>query len=475
MDAASDFVKELFRRSDRYEVIDLVGQGGMGQVYKAIDRELDEVVALKVLKPRLSSDAAVIARFKQEIKLTRTIKHKNVARIFDLGEIGGFKFISMEYIDGYSLKDVLLSQGQLPIPRALHLYRQVLEGVAAAHDEGIIHRDIKPQNIMVSRDDGAYVLDFGIARSLESEDLFQRGLMMGSPAYMSTEQALRKEVDHRSDVYSLGVLLFELLTGSPPFRAFSVAAAAMKHVTDDAPDPRTLRPDAPEWLAHLVLRCLEKAPENRPQRVRDMLAEIAANADPSVTLVGGRVPAASGLRVVAHALAAHAPAAHAQLLDGPAPATSEQLLDADAPAASVLPDAVAGGRSVAVAPARHRALIAEADPESARLIRLKLESLGLHVDQVPDGVAAVDRTVHGRYDIVLLAKDLPRMDGLEAARVLRNYLTKQVMPAVPIYLLIPAGRSDQQTLAFDSGATDVLSKPVNGAALARMVRSLLRL
>src|SRR6185436_9157874 len=140
-----DFTKQLFRKSDRYEVIDQIGQGGMGQVYKAIDRELDEVVALKLLKPKLSSDPIVIARFKQEIKLTRRIKHKNEARIFDLGEVGGFKFISMEYIDGKTLKDLLLSRGPLTLDLAIHIYKQVLEGVGAAHEEGIVHRDIKPQ------------------------------------------------------------------------------------------------------------------------------------------------------------------------------------------------------------------------------------------------------------------------------------------------------------------------------------------
>lgn len=438
MDSNADFVKQLFRKSERYEVIDLVGQGGMGQVYKAIDRELDEVVALKLLKPKLSSDPVVISRFKQEIKLTRKIKHKNVARIFDLGEVGGFKFISMEYIDGKSLKDLILSGGQLSIPLAMHVWRQVLEGVAAAHDEGIVHRDIKPQNIMVSRDYTAFVLDFGIARSLDSEDLFQKGVLIGSPAYMSTEQALRKEIDHRSDIYSLGVLLFELLTGQTPFRAHSLVAAANKHVTETPPDPRTIRPEIPEWMAKLILRCLEKDPAARWQTVREMIAEVSSRD------TGALAPAAERG-------GARGPAAR--------PGT--------APAVATLP-------VEALPPPRERpqALVAEADPETARLVRAKLESLGIDVEQVPDGVAAVDRAVAGRFDLILLGTDLPRLDGIEATRILKNYAATR---DVPIMMLVPSGRSDQETFAFDSGAADVIVKPVNALALAKKTRSILEL
>lgn len=438
MDASVDFTKQLFRKSDRYEVIDQIGQGGMGQVYKAIDRELDEVVALKLLKPKLSSDPVVIARFKQEIKLTRRIKHKNVARIFDLGEVGGFKFISMEYIDGKTLKDLLLSRGHLSLPLALHIYRQVLEGVAAAHDEGIVHRDIKPQNIMVSRDYTAYVLDFGIARSLESEDLFAVGVLVGSPAYMSTEQVLRKEIDHRSDIYSLAVLLFELVTGQTPFQARSLVAAANKHVTETPPDPRTIRPDLPEWVARLILKCLEKDPIARFQSVREMLDEIAVHeADVSDTLGGG-------------ASAAVAPAPEA------APAGSIGVPPEDRPPAKERP----------------QVLLGEIDPETARVIRGKLEALGIDVEQVPDGVAAVDRAVSGRFDLIVLGSDLPRLDGIEATRILKNYAATR---DIPVMLLIPGGRSDQESFAYDSGAVDVIPKPVNASSLAMKTRAILSL
>ena len=443
METATDFVRELFRKSDRYEVMDLIGQGGMGQVYKAIDRELDEVVALKVLKPKLSSDSGIIARFKQEIKLTRKIKHKNVARIFDLGEVGGFKFISMEYIDGKSLKDLLLSRGQLSLPLALHVFRQVLEGVSAAHEEGIVHRDIKPQNIMVSRDFTAYVLDFGIARSLESEDLFQVGVLVGSPAYMSTEQALRKEIDHRSDLYSLGVLLFELLTGRPPFQARSVVAAANKHVTEKPPDPRTIRTDIPEWVSTMILRCMEKDPALRYQSCRAMLDEIARFATPIDTTLESSAP----VRKVAPA----EPVDAAIYETGPIGVPAEDL-----------------------PPTRERplVLIGEADPETARLLRAKLEALGIDVEQVPDGVAAVDRAVAGRFDLIVLGADLPRLDGIEATRILKNYAATR---NVPVMMLVLPGRSDQETFAFDSGAVDVLMKPVNMSTLAKKTRSILQL
>jgi serine/threonine-protein kinase len=430
LDNNLDFVKQLFRKSARYEVMDLIGQGGMGQVYRAIDRELDEVVALKLLKPRLSSDPVVIARFKQEIKLTRRIKHKNVARIFDLGEVGGFKFISMEYIDGKTLKDLLLSRGPLTLDLAIHIYKQVLEGVGAAHEEGIVHRDIKPQNIMVSRDFATYVLDFGIARSLESEDLFAMGVLVGSPAYMSTEQVLRKEVDHRSDVYSLGVLLFEMLTGQPPFQARSLVAAANKHVTERPPDPRTLRPDLPEWVSRFVLKCLEKEPGLRFQNLREMLGEIARH--------------------------------------------ESDVADTISPEAVRVPVAPVVVPPVAAPPAKKRmqVLLGEADPETARVVRGKLESLGLEVEHVPDGVAAVDRAVTGRFDLILLGTDLPRLDGIEATRILKKYsATKDV----PVVMLVPSGRSDQESFAYDSGAADVLIKPINALSLAKKTRSLLSL
>jgi len=431
-----DFVKQLFRKSARYEVMDLIGQGGMGQVYRAIDRELDEVVALKLLKPRLSSDPVVIARFKQEIKLTRRIKHKNVARIFDLGEVGGFKFISMEYIDGKTLKDLLLSRGPLTLDLAIHIYKQVLEGVGAAHEEGIVHRDIKPQNIMVSRDFATFVLDFGIARSLESEDLFAMGVLVGSPAYMSTEQVLRKVVDHRSDVYSLGVLLFEMLTGQPPFQARSLVAAANKHVTEQPPDPRTLRPDLPEWVSRFVLKCLEKEPGLRFQSLREMLGEIARH-DTDVA----DTKAAEPIRV---------------------------------PAAPVAPAAPPVAPAAPAAPAKKKVqvLLGEADPETARVVRGKLESLGLEVEHVPDGVAAVDRAVTGRFDLILLGTDLPRLDGIEATRILKKYSATR---DVPVVMLVPSGRSDQESFAYDSGAADVLVKPINALSLAKKTRSLLSL
>lgn len=448
MEGNVEFVRQLFRKSDRYEVMDLIGQGGMGQVYRAIDRELDEVVALKLLKPKLSSDPVVIARFKQEIKLTRRIKHKNVARIFDLGEVGGFKYISMEYIDGKTLKDVLLSRGPLPLDLGVHIFRQVLEGVGAAHDEGIVHRDIKPQNIMVSRDLQAYVLDFGIARSLESEDLFAVGVLVGSPAYMSTEQVLRKEVDHRSDVYSLGVLFFEMLTGQTPFQARSVVAAANKHVTEKPPDPRTLRPDLPEWTSRFILRCLEKDPAARFQTLRDMLGEIARNiGDVSDTAV-----AAETGRMAASPSAVMPPPPKGQ----PAVAPGAAAPAAVAPPVKTKPSV----------------LIGEADPETAKVVRAKLESLGLDVEQVPDGVAAVDRAVTGRFDLIVLGVDLPRLDGIEATRILKKYAATK---DVPVMMLVPGGRSDQESFAYDSGAADVLVKPVNALTLAKKARSLLNL
>ena len=198
---------------ERYEILKRLGEGGMGAVYKARDRELDLFVALKVIRPELASHPDILRRFKQELILARQVTHKNVIRIFELGMADGRKFITMDYIDGRDLKSILVERGKLPPDEAVRIIRQVCRGLEAAHAEGVVHRDLKPQNIMVDANGRVWVMDFGLARSMDLVGITRTGALMGTPDYMSPEQARAEKVDARSDLFSLGIIFYEILTG----------------------------------------------------------------------------------------------------------------------------------------------------------------------------------------------------------------------------------------------------------------------
>src|SRR5215831_17190531 len=196
----------------RYQVIDLLGVGGMGAVYKAFDRQLTRVVALKTILPEMAATPTALKRFKQEVLLAQSIVHKNVVRIFDIGEDGPTKFITMDFIEGIDLKDLIVERGKLPAAEAAGILRQVCQGLEAAHAVGVVHRDLKPQNIMIEKDGHIVVMDFGIARSGESRGATQTGAFLGTSEYMSPEQAKTENVDARSDIFSIGLIFYELLT-----------------------------------------------------------------------------------------------------------------------------------------------------------------------------------------------------------------------------------------------------------------------
>jgi eukaryotic-like serine/threonine-protein kinase len=214
--------------AQRYEILEILGEGGMGAVYKAMDRELSRPVALKVIRPDLAGNQAILDRFKQELLLAREVTHKNVIRIYDLGEAEGMKFITMEYVEGKDLRTLIHEQTKLPPEEAVEIMQQVCRALEAAHSVGIIHRDLKPQNIMRDKSGRILVMDFGLARTLEGDGMTQTGALVGTMDYMSPEQALGKELDQRSDLFALGLIFYELLTGKMPYKAESVVASLLK-------------------------------------------------------------------------------------------------------------------------------------------------------------------------------------------------------------------------------------------------------
>ncbi len=259
----------------RYQVIEDLGQGGMGRVYKVYDTEVREKLALKLLKPEIAADDRTIERFRNELRLARTISHRNICRMHDLGREESTYFITMEYVPGEDLKSLIHRIGALPIGKAVSIARQVCEGLEEAHRVGVVHRDMKPQNIMIDREGNARIMDFGIARSVKAKGITGANVLIGTPEYMSPEQVDGKEAGPRSDLYSLGCVLFEMLTGRVPFEGDTPLSVAVKQKSEAPPDPRTLNRQVPEDLARIVLQCLDKAPERRPASAAALSARLA--------------------------------------------------------------------------------------------------------------------------------------------------------------------------------------------------------
>jgi serine/threonine protein kinase len=270
-------IRELSRGTlfaERYEIVEELGKGGMGKVYRVFDKTTKQDVALKLLKSDIASDKKTIERFRNELILARKITHKNVCRMYDLNEENNTFFITMEYIQGEDLKSLIRRMGKIPVEKALDITRQVCSGLKEAHDLGIVHRDLKPQNIMIDRDGYAKIMDFGIACSIRMEGITEEGLSFGTPDYMSPEQVKGQDADERSDIYSLSVNMYEMVTGTVPFKDETPYAVAMKHVNVDPQPPKEINPQIPEEINRIILRCMEKRKDERYQTVQELLTAL---------------------------------------------------------------------------------------------------------------------------------------------------------------------------------------------------------
>ena len=264
--------------ANRYEILSVLGTGGMGSVYKAQDRELDRLVALKVIRPELARNSAIVDRFKQEIRLSHKVTHRNVVRMYDLSEDAGMRFVTMELVAGRDLRSILEERGKLPPDEAVDIFQQICLALQTAHGVGILHRDLKPQNVMREDAGRVVVMDFGLARTIvdDNKGMTQTGALVGTVDYMSPEQALGKDLDQRSDIFALGLIGYEMLTGAMPFRAESAIASLLKRTREPAEQLTKVDPTIPGALSGIISRCLENDLAVRYKTIEEVLGDLEA-------------------------------------------------------------------------------------------------------------------------------------------------------------------------------------------------------
>lgn len=263
----------------RYHIEALLGQGGMGRVYKAHDKELNRTIAIKVVRQGVMGEADALGRFKQELVLASKISHKNILRIHDLGEVNGMKFITMAYVEGQDLHQIIKANPKLPLERVLKFATQLAGALAAAHAEDVVHRDLKPQNILVDKNDQVYISDFGLAKSFAegAVGMTQTGAFLGTPRYMSPEQVEGKVTDGRADLYAYGLILYEMATGDVPFTGDTTLGVMYQRLKEKPKSPKLVNPLLPNWLVQIIMRCLEKDPADRYQNAYEILGDLQAS------------------------------------------------------------------------------------------------------------------------------------------------------------------------------------------------------
>lgn len=438
------FRDRFFAAAPRYRWIETIGRGGMGIVFKAHDLALDDVVAIKVLSPDLEVDEEeLLVRFKREVFLNRKIKHPNVARMHDFGVAGDYPYITMEFVPGLDLRQLIRREGRLSPARAVSILRQICLGTDAAHRLGIIHRDLKSQNVVVDDSGAVAILDFGLARSKRAQERATlTSAVLGTPHYMSPEQALGREADFRSDIYSIGVIAFEALTGFLPFHGDSPHVVAMAHVREPVPDPTGLVPGLPADLVALVCRALAKDPSDRFPSASDLergLSEVGLAPEPA-----SGPPAEPGL-VEAEELPSGLPTTRLREEPPPPP-----------PADRTVP--ASGGRLAEVKSWPPVVLVVQPDAVERRLLTGHVSQFGCASAEAGSGQEALQRLLAEPPDLLLMDVKLPDMDGFDVVRILRSQAGSS---RLPVLLLAP--RLDRRVYAFalQSGATDVLGKPVD--------------
>jgi serine/threonine protein kinase/DNA-binding NarL/FixJ family response regulator len=486
----------FFEGVSRYRWIETIGRGGMGIVFRAHDLDLEEEVAIKVLSPDWETDdQQLLTRFKREINLNRKIKHPNVARIHDFGMSGDYPFITMEFVPGVDLRTLIQSQGRIAPAQSIAILRQIALGTEAAHRLGIIHRDLKSQNVMVEDSGAVAILDFGLARGKQSVTLTLDSVMVGTPHYMSPEQALGRPTDARSDVYSIGVMAFEMLTGKVPFDGESPLVIAMKHVSELMPDDLSRFSDISPELHAIVLKALAKNADGRFTSAADLEAELAmlrpfvpearpAGVEAALTPEAPGFPAAPPAAPVSEpgwppiqpdfSLMPSAPGT-------PIPSTAGMPI----PSAGVPFEVSAAAIPAAKMPSAAMPKVPPAPPKKTRLpvvllvaddVRGRTEladALGEYAAKTigaGSGEKALEILLKEEVDLVLMDTNLPGMDGFDVTRVLRSQHATANLPVVLMSQRIDRGRF---AFAIQSGATDYLLRHAKVETMAGRIWNIL--
>jgi serine/threonine protein kinase len=434
----------FFEGAPRYRWLETLGRGAVGVVFKAHDETLDDVVAIKVLSPDVErDDQELLQRFKREINLNRKIKHPNVARMFDYGLSGDYPYITMEFIAGKDLWTVIDERGKVPPAETVAILRQVARGAHAMHELGIVHRDLKSENVVIDAAGAAVILDFGLARGAFSHNMTLDSVLIGTPHYMSPEQALGKKVDARSDIYSMGIIAYEMLTGRLPFNANSPVATAMKQVSHSLPE-EPLAGMPPELVA-VIHRACAKEPGNRYASAEDFETELAL-----LKLTTARPPddVSQELDRALEAIVMKGrPASPAEPEKAPA-AAPEPPKEPRVPLVFVVSD----------------------DVRELMKLSTAIFQTGCKTREAHSGEEVLEALSKERADLVLADVELPGMDGFDVTRVLKSQRENADVP-----VLLVTRRPDRSQLAFaiQSGAADLLSRPFEPETLSDAIWKIL--